>query len=230
MDRFTRMENLIGQDAANRLYRAKVAVFGLGGVGGYVVEALARAGVGTLVIIDGDKIAESNINRQIIALSSTVGLYKTDAFEKRIADINQNAKVIKHTLFYSADNAGNVDLSGCDYVADAIDSVPSKIEIIKRAKSLNIPVISAMGAGNKLRGDFKIADIAATKVCPLARIVRRELKNAGVTGVKAAYSEEIPAAFASDGKERAPASISYVPPSMGLLIAGEIIRDMIGNA
>lgn len=232
MERFSRTENLIGTNKAEKLYGAKVAVFGLGGVGGYVVEALARAGVGTLIIIDGDSVAESNINRQIIALTSTVGMDKTAAFEKRISDINPCAKVVSYKLFYTAENADSVDISGCDYVVDAIDTVSSKLEIIKRAKGINVPVISAMGAGNKIMAGFKIADISKTSVCPLARVMRRELKNLGITDVKVCYSEEIAqsqnAQINEASGKQIPASISYVPSVMGLLIAGEVIRDIIG--
>lgn len=232
MERFSRTENLIGKERAAKLYGATVAIFGLGGVGGYTVEALARAGVGTLILIDGDTVAESNVNRQIIALSSTVGLDKTAAFAARIKDINPDARVIAHKLFYTAENAETVDISGCDYVVDAIDTVSSKLVIIKKAKDLEIPVISAMGAGNKLNANFKIADIEKTTVCPLARVMRRELRKLGITDVKVCYSDEAANSARAEVNEESgkqiPASISFVPSVMGLLIAGEVIKDIIG--
>lgn len=231
MERFSRTESLIGLPDAQKLYAARVAVFGLGGVGGYAVEALARVGVGTLILVDGDKINESNINRQLIALTSTLGQYKAEAFKNRIAEINPYAEVIAKNVFYTAENAEIVDFSELDYIIDAIDSVSGKLEIIRRAKEADIPVISAMGAGNKLNASFKVADISKTAACPLARIMRRELKKQGISGVKTVYSEEIPRVktTASGEAERGvPASISYVPSVMGLIIAGEVIKDLIG--
>lgn len=230
-EKFSRTENLIGADNAAKLYRANVAVFGLGGVGGYVVEALARAGVGAMTIVDGDKISESNINRQIIALSSNVGEYKTEAFAKRIKDINSDCTVTVKTTFYTADNADEISFDGFDYVVDAIDTVSAKLLIIKRAKAVGVPVISAMGAGNKINAAFKIADISKTSGCPLARVMRRELKNAGISDVKVCFSDE--PVVAENAKNEItgkpiPASISFIPPAMGLMIAGEVIRYIIG--
>ena len=226
---FTRTEMLIGAAALEKLNKARVAVFGVGGVGGYVVEALARAGVGTLDLIDNDCISESNINRQIIALYSTVGQMKTEAMAKRIKDINPCAVVNVHNLFFLPETP--FDFSVYDYVVDAIDTVSGKIAIIERATALGVPVISSMGTGNKL-GDmpFEVADITKTSVCPLARVMRRELKKRGVENVKVVYSKEEPKCPKTPvlaGEKPVPASISFVPPMAGLTIAGEVIKDLI---
>ncbi len=220
---------LIGAEALEKLKSSRVAVFGVGGVGGYVVEALARAGVGTLDLIDNDCISESNINRQIIALYSTVGQMKTEAMAKRIKDINPCAVVNVHNLFFLPETP--FDFSVYDYVVDAIDTVRGKIAIIERATALGVPVISSMGTGNKL-GDmpFEVADITKTSVCPLARVMRRELKKRGVEHVKVVYSKEEPKCPKTPvlaGEKPVPASISFVPPMAGLTIAGEVIKDLI---
>ena len=228
---FQRTELLLGAAAMQRLKNAKVAVFGLGGVGGYVVEALARSGVGELHLIDKDVVSESNINRQIIALRSTVGRRKTDVAAERVKEINPECKVVPHDLFYMPETEKEIDFTGLDYVVDAIDTVAGKLAIIKNAKAANIPVISSMGTGNKLNaGAFEIADISKTSVCPLARVMRRELKKLGIEKVKVLYSKEEPVkvvAEEANGKN-SPASVAFVPPVAGLLIAGEVIKDLIG--
>ena len=224
-NQFTRTEMMLGKEAICRLNSARVAVFGVGGVGGYTVEALARAGVGELHLFDSDTVSVTNINRQIIALHSTVGRLKTEVMEERIADINPDAKVVCHSIFYGEDTAETVDLSGYDYIVDAIDTVRSKILLITRAKAAGVPIISSMGAGNKLDPTrFEVADIYNTSVCPLARALRTELKKRGIDSLKTVYSKEPP--YLSG--ERIPASISFVPSVVGLIIAGEVIKDIAG--
>ena len=212
------------------MHNAKVAVFGVGGVGGYVVEALARSGVGGLTLIDPDRVSESNINRQIIALSSTVGQYKTHAAKARVMDIHPDCKVETLEIFYSPD-VTDFDFSSFDYVVDAVDTVSAKLAIIERAKSANIPVISSMGAGNKLDPTlFEVSDIAKTSVCPLARVMRRELKKRGIDHVKVVYSKEepLPARAVDEESGKAiPASIAFVPSVVGLIIAAEVVKDLI---
>lgn len=226
-DFFKRTEALIGVDALNKLKSVHVAVFGIGGVGGYIVEALARSGVGELTLIDNDTVKESNINRQIIALSSTVGAKKTEAFKKRLKDINPEIKVNLCDLFVLPENCREIDFSRFDYVADAIDTVSGKLAIIERCNELNIPIISSMGTGNKLDPTaFEITDIKKTSVCPLARVMRYELKKRGISKLKVLYSKEPP--IKQD--TRTPASISFVPSVAGLIIAGEIIKDIIKAA
>ncbi len=229
---YTRTEMLIGIPAAARLRGAHVIVFGCGGVGSYIIEALARAGVGKLTVVDSDNVAESNINRQIIATRDTVGIPKTEAVRLRVASINPDCTVVAKQMFYTAENADEIPFADADYVADAIDTVTSKLLIIERAKATGVPVISSMGTGNKLDPTrFKIADISKTSVCPLARSMRRLLRERGISHVKVLYSEEEPLSpkwDESDGHRRAvPSSISFVPSAAGLIIAGEIIRDMI---
>ncbi len=224
MSIFERTELVLGADALEKLKNARVAVFGVGGVGGYVVEALARCGVGALDIFDKDTVAESNINRQIIALHSTVGLYKTDVMKARINDINPDCAVTAHRVFYTSDNAGGFDFSVYDHIVDAVDMVSAKIEIIVRAKAAGVPVISCMGTGNKLDpARLEVADIYKTSVCPLARVMRAELKKRGVEGVKVVYSREEP----KKTGQRTPGSVSFVPSVAGLIIAGEVIKDLI---
>ncbi len=224
MSIFERTELVLGADALEKLKNARVAVFGVGGVGGYVVEALARCGVGALDIFDKDTVAESNINRQIIALHSTVGLYKTDVMKARINDINPDCAVTAHRVFYTPDNAGGFDFSVYDHIVDAVDMVSAKIEIIVRAKAAGVPVISCMGTGNKLDpARLEVTDIYKTSVCPLARVMRAELKKRGVEGVKVVYSREEP----KKTGQRTPGSISFVPPVAGFIIAGEVIKDLI---
>ena len=231
-ERFSRTNRLIGEVSLNKLNNSRVAVFGVGGVGGYVVEALARSGVGTIDIIDGDKVALSNINRQIIALSSTVGKNKVDVMAERILDINPNAVVNKYNLYYNEETQGLFDFSSYDYIVDAIDMVKSKILLAINAEKSKVKIISSMGAGNKLDATaFQVADIYQTKVCPLAKVMRRELKKRGVTSLKTVYSEEEPIKVgeAEEGsvKRQTPGSVAFVPSVVGLIIAGEVIKDLI---
>lgn len=221
---FDRTEKLIGEDKVAGLHNKTVAVFGLGGVGGYVCEALARVGVGHLVLVDHDTVNITNINRQVIALHSTLGMKKTDAFLARLKDINPNIEVTVHDCFFLPENSSIIDFKKLDYVADCVDTVTAKIEIIIKCKEAGTPVISSMGTGNKLDpGQFQIADISKTEVCPLAKVMRKELKNRGIKKVKVLFSKELPVKTGL----RTPASISFVPPVAGLMIAGEIVRDLI---
>lgn len=216
---------LIGEKAVEKLNSSRVLVFGLGGVGSYTVEALARAGIGSFTIVDGDKVTESNINRQIIATVTSVGKTKCQVQKARILDINPDAKVEEKEIFYLPENADEIDFTKYDYVVDAVDTVTAKIEIVKRAKLARVPVISAMGTGNKLYPtSFRVGDVYDTKVCPLARVMRRELKARGITSLKVVYSEEEPII-----KERVPASISFVPSVAGLILASEIIKELINR-
>ena len=217
---------LIGDAALARLNSARVIVFGVGGVGGHLVEALCRCGVGALTLVDSDKVSETNINRQIIATRSTVGMYKTDAFRLRIADINPECKVECRNVFYSEENAEDFDLSAYDYVVDCIDSVRAKIHLIKRAHDAGTPVISALGAGNKLDPTgFIVSDISKTEVCPLAKAVRVGLRKLGINHHKVVYSKEKPIEKARETDY--PASISFVPSAMGLVMASEVVKDLI---
>lgn len=222
-EQFSRTIKLIGTDNVQLLNNSKIAVFGLGGVGSYVVEALVRAGVGSFILIDSDTICESNINRQLIALHSTLGRAKVEVEKERIMDINPKAKVETHKLFFLPENASSVDLSGCSYIVDAVDTVTAKILIIEKAHELGIPVISSMGTGNKLNPSlFRITDIYKTSVCPLARVMRYELKKRNIPHCKVLYSTEQPVKT-----EAPPASISFVPSAAGLLIAREVIIGII---
>ena len=222
---------LLGEDALEKLHRAHVAVFGIGGVGGHTVEALARAGIGNLTLIDRDTVSLSNLNRQIIALHSTVGLPKVEVMKERILDINPDCEINAYNVFYLPENAEDYDLSKYDYIADAVDTVSAKLEIATRAYKLGIPVISAMGAGNKTDPTrFEVADINDTSVCPLARVMRRELKARGVKKYKVVYSKEEPRKSGVTDPENGkaiPGSLSFVPSAMGLIMAGEIIKDLI---
>lgn len=213
---------MLGKDAVDSLRSSHVAVFGVGGVGGYVAEALARAGVGKLTLIDSDRVSVSNINRQIIALHSTVGKYKTDAMSERIRDINPDCEVISVNEFYSEENP--IDLLHFNYIADCIDSVKSKLHLITEAKKADVRIISSMGAGNKLDPTrFTVADISKTHTDPLAKVIRTELRKRGITSLKVVFSDEPP--INSDG-QRTPGSVSFVPSVVGLIIAGEIIKDL----
>ena len=228
---FSRTELLLGRNAVDRLKKCRVAVFGVGGVGGYAVEALARSGVGELDLIDNDTVSESNINRQIIALHSTVGRSKVQVAAERVKDINPDIVVNCHECFFLPETADRFDFSQYDYVIDAIDTVSGKIEIILRAQAANVPVISCMGAGNKLDpGRFEVADIYETKVCPLARAMRGLLKKKGVKNLKVVYSQEEtirPEETIADENGRVlPGSVAFVPPVAGLMLAGEVIRDL----
>ena len=227
---YERTAMLIGEDAVNLLKSKTVAVFGLGGVGSYVAAALARAGVGKLLLIDFDTVSKTNINRQLFALNSTVGRYKTDVATEYIKDISAEIKTVPLNLNYSIETADSVPLSECDYIADCIDTVSSKLLLIENANKLNVPVISSMGTGNKLHPErFQISDISKTSVCPLARVMRRELKARGIKKLSVLWSDEIPItpknAENQKGKQT-PASISFVPSAAGLIIAGEIVRKL----
>ncbi len=232
----TRTAAMLGLRGLERLRRARVIVFGIGGVGGHLAEALARAGVGAIDLVDHDTVSESNINRQIVALHSTVGQRKVDVMERRIHDINPDCVVRLHPVFYLPEEAERFDFSLYDYVADAIDTVKAKVDLIVRARAAGVPVISAMGAGNKLDPTrFEVADLSGTSVCPLAKVMRLELRRRGVEQVKAVYSREepvtpaqdAPALMETDGSpKRAPGSVSFVPGVMGMIMAGEIIKDL----
>ena len=214
---------MLGKEAVDKLRASHVAVFGVGGVGGFCVEALARAGIGKITLIDADRVAVSNINRQIIATHSTVGMFKTEAMKERIADINPECEVFSVSEFYSEENS--LPLDSFDYVADCIDSVKSKLYLITEAKKCNIPVISSMGAGNKLDPTrFCVADISKTHTDPLAKVIRTELRKRGINHLKVVFSDEPPI---NPSGERTPGSISFVPSVVGLIIAGEIIKDII---
>lgn len=238
LDQFSRTELLFGNAAMERLASSCVAVFGIGGVGGYAVEALARSGVGALDIIDDDKVCLTNINRQIIATHKTVGKYKVDVAAERIAEINPDCKVTTYKTFYLPETQGEFDFTKYDYIIDAIDTVTGKLTIIENANKCKVPVISAMGAGNKVDPTaFEVADIYDTSVCPLAKVMRRELKKRGIEKLKVVYSKEEPirpiAAEISnlDGSETrrgTPGSCAFVPSVVGLIIAGEVIKDLIG--
>ena len=228
---FSRTELLIGSKAVEKLANSRVAVFGVGGVGGYVVEALVRSGVGTLDLIDNDDVSISNINRQIIATTKTVGRSKVDVAKERALEINPNVKINTYQMFYTSETSGQFDFSQYDYVVDAIDTVGGKLSLVEKSKSAGTPIICAMGAGNKLDPTmFEVADISQTSVCPLARVMRTELKKRNISGVKVVYSKEIPQKSdlidEKTGKS-IPGSISFVPSVVGLIIAGEVIKDLI---
>lgn len=232
-NQFTRTEMLLGSEAVHKLKQCRIAVFGIGGVGGYTVEALARSGVGTLDLIDNDTVSITNINRQIIALHSTVGMNKTDAAKKRLLDINPNIKINTYNTFFTPENSGEFNFSQYDYIVDAIDTVSGKIELAVQADKANVPIISSMGAGNKLDPTrFEVSDIYKTSVCPLARVMRRELKKRNIRKLKVVYSKEeaLSPKCESDEdsgmKRQTPASIAYVPSVVGLIIAGEVINDI----
>ena len=247
LTQFSRTELLLGKEAMNRLEGARVAVFGIGGVGGYVCEALARSGVGKLDLIDNDKVCMSNLNRQIIATRKTVGQYKTEVMKDRILDINPEAEVNIHNCFFLPDNADEFPFEEYDYVVDAVDTVTAKIALVMKCKELDIPIISSMGAGNKLDASaFRVTDIYKTKVCPLAKVMRRELKKRGVKKLKVVYSEEMPIKPKDDmanncrtncicppgaqhkctEKRAIPGSTAFVPSVAGLIIAGEVVKDL----
>lgn len=221
-EQFSRTAQLLGNENVEKLFDKHVIVFGVGGVGGYVVEALARSGIGKISIVDNDVVNESNINRQIIALHSTVGMQKVEVLKNRILDINPGCQVFVYNQFFLPENSNDFDFSIYDYVVDAVDTVTAKIEIIKKSKESNVPVISSMGTGNKLNPmGFKVSDISKTKVCPLARVMRNELKKRGISKVKCVYSEENPVI-----QTQTPASVAFVPPVAGLLIASEVVKDL----
>lgn len=231
MEELSRLEMLIGEDKVGSLKDKKIIVFGVGGVGGYVCEALARCGIGQIDIVDNDTVSLSNINRQIIALHSTVGKYKVDVMKERMLDINPSIRVNAINKLFTRENSCEFDLSEYDYIIDAIDMISGKIELCVIAQRLGKNIISSMGAGNKLNPcDFKISDIYKTRVCPLARVMRAELKKRGIKKLKVAYSEEEPISWGikADGeKKRVPASCSFVPSVVGLIIASEVIKDLV---
>ena len=247
LNQFSRTQLLLGEENMNRLSEAKVAIFGIGGVGGYVAEALARSGVGSFVLVDDDKVCLTNINRQIIATHKTIGQYKVDVMKERILDINPKAEVEVRKCFYLPENAHEFDFSTYSYVVDAVDTVTAKIEIIMRAQAAGIPVMSSMGAGNKLAPTkFQVADIYKTSMCPLARVMRQELKKRRVKRLKVVYSTEKPtrpiedmsiscrtncicppgAAHKCTERRDIPGSIAFVPSVAGLILAGEVIKDL----
>lgn len=246
LDRFSRTQLVFGKEAMDRLKGSRVAVFGVGGVGGYTVEALARSGVGAIDIIDDDKVCLTNINRQIIATGKTVGKYKVDVAKERIEEINPDCKVTAFKTFYMPETADRFDFTQYDYVVDAIDTVTGKIALIENAKKAGTPIISSMGAGNKVDPTaFEVADIYKTSVCPLARVMRYELKRRGIKKLKVVYSKEKPIPPIADedpngengclskadkvaGKKQVPGSTAFVPSVAGLIIAGEVIKDIIG--
>lgn len=234
-DQFSRTELLYGKAAIERLHRSRVAVFGVGGVGGFAAEALVRSGVGALDLIDNDTVSLTNLNRQIIALHSTIGRYKVDVAKERFLDINPNAKIEAFNVFYTPETSGQFDFSQYDYVIDAIDSVTGKIELCLQANICGTPIISSMGAGNKLDpGRFEVTDIYKTSVCPLARVMRYELKKRGVKKLKVVYSKETPikpgASDEDNGSRRSiPGSTAFVPSTAGLMIAGAVINDLVMN-
>lgn len=235
MTQFKRTEMLFGKNSIEKLKSSRVAVFGIGGVGGHVVEALVRSGVGTVDVIDNDVVHNSNLNRQIIALHSTVGQPKIDVLKKRMEDINPDVKIIGHNCFFTPETAVQFDFSVYDYVADCIDTVTGKIELVMRCNEVNTPIISSMGTGNKLNpADLEVCDIHKTSVCPLARVMRNELKKRKVKKLKVVYSKEIPVIpdeiiEDKESKKRIVGSNAFVPATAGLIIASEIVKDIIKN-
>lgn len=232
MSQWERSELLLGKDALEKLQRARVAVFGVGGVGGYAVEALARAGVGELALFDPDTVSESNINRQLLALHSTLGQYKVDVAAARVRDINPEIRVSAHRVFYLPENADEIDLSGFDYVIDAIDTVSAKLELARRTEALGVPLIASLGTGNKLDPTrFRITDISKTSVCPLARTVRTLCRKHGIKKLRVLWSDEEPSGktLADENGRNVPGSISFVPSMAGLMIAGEVVRNLIAE-
>ena len=229
-EKFVRTGLLLGESGLHKLETSRVILFGVGGVGGYVAEALVRSGVGHIALVDKDVVSESNINRQIIATTKTIGRAKTEVMQERIADINPEAVVEVYNCFYLPDTAEQFDFTKYDYVVDAVDNVTAKIELVLRAKEAGTPIIASMGAGNKLEpARFEVADIYQTSVCPLAKVMRRELKKRGVKKLKVVYSKEEPIkndAPGEDGRRSTPGSVAFVPSVAGLIIAGEVIRDL----
>ncbi len=240
-NQFVRTQLLIGEESIEKLASSRVAVFGIGGVGGYTCEALVRSGVGHFDLIDDDKVCLSNLNRQIIATHSSIGKYKVDVMRERMLDINPEVEVNVHQCFFLPENADEFPFADYDYVVDAVDTVTAKIALIMKCKEVGVPIISSMGAGNKLDASaFKVADIYKTNVCPLAKVMRRELKKRGVKKLKVVYSEELPITpdSVSDGESKeeiaharrsTPGSIAFVPSVAGLIIAGEVVKDIIGK-
>lgn len=243
LNQFSRTQIVYGKDALLKLKNSRVAIFGLGGVGGYIVEALARAGVGALDLTDNDVISLTNINRQILALHSTVGKYKTELARDRVKDINPECKVKIYNTFYLPETADEFDFKNYDYIIDAVDTVSAKLALIENAKKVGVPVISSMGTGNKTDASaFKVADIYQTSACPLARVMRKELKKRGITSLKVVYSPQEPVRdensagiieaellLGASTRRDIPGSVSFVPACAGLLMAGEVINDIISD-
>ncbi len=229
---FSRTENLIGAEAVDKLVNSCVAIFGIGGVGGYVAEALARSGVGKLVLVDRDVVSPSNLNRQIIATLSNMGRPKTELMKERIENINPGCTVETHQCFYLPENSGEFDFTGYDYVVDAVDTVTAKIQLIMQAEEAGVPVISCMGTGNKMNPALlRVEDIYRTSVCPLAKVMRRELKKRGIAACKVVYSEELPhksGLIDEETGKAVPGSMVFVPGAAGLLIASEVVKDLTG--
>lgn len=249
LNQFSRTQLLFGQEGMERLYHARVAVFGIGGVGGYTVEALARSGIGALDLIDDDRVCLTNLNRQLLATRKTVGQYKVDVAEQRIREINPKAVVCTYKTFYAPQTAAQFDFTQYDYIVDAIDTVTGKLELVEQARKSGVPVISSMGAGNKMDPTaFEVADIYETSVCPLARVMRRELKKRGIEHLKVVYSKEPPMTPIDDmsiscrthcicppgtarkctQRRQVPGSNAFVPSVVGLIIAGEVVKDLAG--
>lgn len=236
-EQFLRTEMLLGSAAIAKLRNARVAVFGLGGVGGYAVEALARSGVGSLDLIDSDRVSVSNLNRQILATHSTVGMLKVDAARNRVLDINPDCVVRAYPIFYTPETADSFDFTRYDYIVDAIDTVTGKLALVERAMAVNTPIICCMGTGNKLDASaFQVADISKTTMCPLARVMRKELAKRGIRHLKVVYSQEealTPTGWEEEaaalGKRQIPGSVAFVPGAAGLLLAGEVVRDLTGH-
>ena len=234
-EQFSRTQILLGEAAVEKLKNARVAVFGVGGVGGYTVEALARCGVGNLDLIDSDTVSVSNINRQILATHSTVGMLKVEAAKARILDINPDCNVRTYPIFYLPDTAEQFDFTAYDYIVDAIDTVTGKLQLVERAVAAGTPIICSMGTGNKLDPSaFQVADISKTSMCPLARIMRKELKKRGINHLKVVYSQEEALTPEVDeeelkrtGKRQIPGSVAFVPGAAGLILAGEVVKDLI---
>ena len=248
LDQFSRTQLLLGKEAMDKLKNSRVAVFGIGGVGGYVCEALVRSGIGAFDLIDDDKVCLTNLNRQIIATRKTIGRYKTDVMKERMLDINPDIEVRLHNCFFLPENASDFPFDEYDYIVDAVDTVTAKIELVMKAKEMNVPIISSMGAGNKLDPSaFCVSDIYKTKMCPLAKVMRRELKQRGVKKLKVVYSEEKPIRPVEDmsiscrnhcicppgaqhkctERRNIPGSVAFVPSVAGLIIAGEVVKDLI---
>lgn len=231
-ERFARTALIFGEEGMERLARSRVAVFGIGGVGGHCVQALARSGIGALDVFDDDVVSLSNVNRQAVAMTCTVGRPKVEVIREQVLDINPVARVRDHRMFYTPESADSVDLSQYDYVVDAIDTVKAKVELIVRAQAAGTPVISAMGAGNKLDPTrFEVADIYETSICPLCRVMRAALRRRGVQRHRVVYSREEPLRLVADEENgrHAPGSVSFVPPVVGLILAGEVVKDLGGK-
>lgn len=226
-DQFSRTELILGKEKVAKLKNLRVAIFGVGGVGSFVVEALARIGIGHIEIYDKDKVDVTNINRQLYALHSTIGKYKVDVAKERILDINPEIEVKAYRMFITKESADDIDFNNLDYIVDAVDSVTAKLALIKKANDYNIKIISAMGAGNKVDPTrFEVSDIYETSICPLAKVMRHELKKIGINKLKVVYSKEEPIKVESEFK--APGSVSFVPSVVGLIIAGEVVKDLLG--